>query len=119
MGLSHTIARGVLAGLFTNTGVFQITTKGQAQALAGKAGRPKSTWLASVREEFLLLIALLIAIAALALTRKTDNPESLLWMTMLALQALPYIAALICAAVAAAPQWRARYRLTPKAFQAL
>ncbi len=101
MALSHAIARGVLAGLFTKAGVFQITAKG------GRAA-PSHAWVAAVREEMLLLAALVIAIVAVAVTRKAGHAESLLWMLMLALQALPYLAAMVCAAAAALPERRAR-----------
>lgn len=111
MALSHAIARGVLAGLFTRAGVFQITAKG-GQAAAARA------WAAAVREEMLLLAALLVAIVAVALTRKAGHAESLLWMLMLALQALPYLAALACAAAASwSPRrrWVARQTSAPAA----
>jgi exo-beta-1,3-glucanase (GH17 family)/cellulose synthase/poly-beta-1,6-N-acetylglucosamine synthase-like glycosyltransferase len=101
MALSHAIARGVLAGLFTKAGVFQVTAKG------GQA-TPSRRWVAAAREEVLLLAALLVAIAAVALTRTPGHAESLLWMLMLALQALPYVAALVCASAAALPGRRAR-----------
>ena len=100
MALSHAIARGVLAGLFTKAGVFQITAKG-GRAAASHA------WAAAVREEMLLLVALVVAIAAVAVTRKAGHAESLLWILMLALQALPYLAAMVCAAAAALPERRA------------
>ena len=106
MALSHAIARGVLGGLFTRAGVFQVTSKG-GQRLSVVASRPgwwSIRWLAPVREEILLLAALLVAIAAVAITRKADHAESLLWMLMLALQALPYLAALASAVAAALPQ---------------
>lgn len=99
MALSHAIARGVLSGLLSNAGVFQITAKG------GNTTQP-SAWVNAVREEMLLLTALLVAIAAVAVTRKTDHAESLIWMLMLALQALPYLAALACALAASLPQRR-------------
>jgi exo-beta-1,3-glucanase (GH17 family)/cellulose synthase/poly-beta-1,6-N-acetylglucosamine synthase-like glycosyltransferase len=105
MALSHAIASGVLEGLFTKAGVFQITVKGGQPTPANAAGRIKG-WLAAAREEVLLLTALLIAIAAVAITRKADHAESLLWMLMLALQALPYLAALACAVAASLPQRR-------------
>ena len=106
MALSHAIARGVLAGLFSKTGVFQITAKG---AKAAQTAAQRSTQRSAVREEGLLLAALLVAIAAVALTRKADHAESLLWMLMLALQALPYLAALACAAAAALPEGARRH----------
>lgn len=111
MALSHAIARGVLAGLFTKTGVFQITAKGGREV-------PSRTWAAAVREEMLLLTALFVAIAAIALTRKAGHAESQLWMLMLALQALPYLAAIACAVVAALPQHSARVSNTSGALGA-
>jgi exo-beta-1,3-glucanase (GH17 family)/cellulose synthase/poly-beta-1,6-N-acetylglucosamine synthase-like glycosyltransferase len=106
MALSHAIARGVLAGLFTRAGVFQITAKG-GQAASSRA------WVGAAREEMLLFAALLIAIAAVAITRKADHAESLLWMLMLGLQALPYLAALVCAAAAALPVRPAHAAMSP------
>jgi hypothetical protein len=110
MALSHAIARGVLAGLFYKTGVFQITAKGKAPSHTGSAGtlaaaKPRAfAQLAKVfapaREEVLLLTALLLAIAAMAITRDAGHTESTLWMLMLALQALPYVASLLCAVAA-------------------
>ena len=101
MALSHAIARGVLAGLFTRASVFQITAKG------GQTVQPRA-WAGAVREEMLLLVALSVAIAAVAVTRKADHAESLLWMLMLGLQALPYLAALACATAASMPQRQSR-----------
>jgi exo-beta-1,3-glucanase (GH17 family)/cellulose synthase/poly-beta-1,6-N-acetylglucosamine synthase-like glycosyltransferase len=114
MALSHAIARGVLAGLFYQTGVFQVTAKGMATPVTSSAGAPAvakpsaHTRLAKVfapaREELLLLTALLLAIAAMAITRKAGHAESALWMLMLALQALPYLASLLCAVAASFPE---------------
>lgn len=105
MALSHAIARGVLAGLLYKTGVFQITAKGNAKAayamhqpsLIARAFTP-------AREEILLLSALLLAIIAMGLTRYQGHTESALWMLMLALQALPYLASLLCAIAASFPE---------------
>jgi exo-beta-1,3-glucanase (GH17 family)/cellulose synthase/poly-beta-1,6-N-acetylglucosamine synthase-like glycosyltransferase len=106
MALSHAIARGVLAGLFYSTGVFQVTAKGgqAADSAKRKPAWPISSLLAPAREELLLLVALLLSIAAMALTRKPGHTESLLWMVMLAIQALPYLASLVCAAAGLASQ---------------
>ncbi len=100
MGLSHAIARGVLSGLFTRAGIFHVTAKGDQFASALPAKR-KAYWaLAASREEILLLSALLTAMAAVGFTRPADQTESILWIAMLGLQALPYLAALICSVVA-------------------
>ena len=100
MGLSHAIARGVLAGLFMRAGIFHITAKGDQFAGAMPAKRKATGALAASREEILLLSALLTAMAAVSLTRPADQIDSLLWIAMLGLQALPYLAALICSIVA-------------------
>lgn len=102
MALSHAIARGVMAGLFYQTGVFQVTTKGGAIPTALNATQPNAAlsklrvrWVkvwAPAREELLLLCALLLAIVGTAISRKTGHTESAVWMLMLALQALPYLA---------------------------
>ena len=106
MGLSHAIARGVLAGLFSGTGVFQITAKGgdAVTVAAASAWRTRvSGMLAPAREELLLLLALWTAIAAVGVTRSAGHIESAVWMVMLGLQSLPYLAALLCAIAAALP----------------
>ena len=113
MGLSHAIARGVLAGLFHHSGVFQITAKGTNTNTASNAplafakpalkpmyGQQFSKILKPAREEALLLLALMLAILAIAITRNSNHIESALWMLMLALQALPYSASVICAIAA-------------------
>ena len=103
MALSHAIARGILAGLVRKTAVFQVTTKGGLRRRPRPTGlrHRAGTLLAPAREELLLLIALLVAIAAVGVTRQPDHAESVLWMLMLALQALPYVATLACAVAAA------------------
>ena len=110
MALSHAIARGVWAGLFYKTGVFQITAKGKVPSSSSAVGLPAepkphayaqlAEMLAPAREELLLLTALLLAITAMAITRDSGHTESALWMLMLALQALPYAASLFCAVAA-------------------
>jgi exo-beta-1,3-glucanase (GH17 family)/cellulose synthase/poly-beta-1,6-N-acetylglucosamine synthase-like glycosyltransferase len=101
MALSHAIARGVLAGLFYKTGVFQITAKGKNKAsLAMPTTSAIAKAFAPAREELLLFCALLLAIVAMGLSRSPGHTESALWMLMLALQALPYAASLLCAVAA-------------------
>ena len=64
--------------------------------------------LAPAREELLLLSGLTAAIAAIGFTRSSGHLESALWMLMLGLQALPYLAAIVCACAAALPERRAQ-----------
>ena len=128
MGLSHTIARGVLAGLFHGAGVFQITAKGGSAAAPSPAGGQRvrlvrlarlAAIVAPAREELLLLIALWTAIAATGITRSTGHVESAVWMLMLGLQSLPYFAALLCALAAALPARQGRSSATPRPQTAL
>ena len=101
VGLSHSIARGVFAGLSQRRGVFEVTRKG-----AGARRAPGV--LDAVREESMLLLGLLVCIGGVALTRLPGHFESALWMGVLTLQALPYAASLACAALAHWPARRAR-----------
>ena len=118
--------KGVFAGLWHKTAVFEITEKGateaapaaatvsgvdQAPAVAKPATpvRPASgpPW-AGVREEALLLIGLLSCVGAMAWTRLPNHLESAMWMTILVLQAVPYLAAITCAGLSALPEFRTR-----------
>ncbi len=109
MALSHGIARGVWQGLFSGERAFQVTRKGGGLAV----GKPSllarvRTVLQPVREESLLLLALLLAAGAVAHTASGLNglarSDAWMWMAMLLLQALPYAAAVLCAGLAAWPE---------------
>jgi exo-beta-1,3-glucanase (GH17 family)/cellulose synthase/poly-beta-1,6-N-acetylglucosamine synthase-like glycosyltransferase len=104
MGLSHAIAKGILAGLFTKTGIFHVTAKGEQFVSAQTSQQKSNHWLASSREEFMLLIALAMAMSATAITRTPGHVESLIWIVMLGLQALPYASAVACSAAASVPR---------------
>ncbi|HJU25611.1 MAG TPA: glycosyltransferase family 2 protein, partial [Rhodanobacteraceae bacterium] len=93
MGLSHAIARGIWKGLFKRHGVFVRTAKSRRLA-------KKPSAFGSVREELLMAIALALALAGMALDYGGQYLEGLLWMIILAAQAIPYISALIGALVA-------------------
>ena len=78
-----------------------------ASAAGGRFAR-LARMLAPAREEALLLSGLACAIAAIGYTRSTGHLESALWMLMLGLQSLPYVAALTCAFAATLPERPAR-----------
>jgi len=103
MALSHRAARGVLAGLFGREGRFVVTVRSGAARSAAQAGEG---W-RSVREEAALLAALLLAMTALPLAHavRGDASGAALagWTLVLALQALPYAAALACAVAGRGP----------------
>ena len=120
MALSHGIARGVWQGLFSGERAFQVTRKGGGLAV----GKPSllarvRTVLQPVREESLLLLALLLAAGAVAHTASGLNglarSDAWMWMAMLLLQALPYAAAVLCAGLAAWPEHVAPLLERPRA----
>jgi exo-beta-1,3-glucanase (GH17 family)/cellulose synthase/poly-beta-1,6-N-acetylglucosamine synthase-like glycosyltransferase len=100
MALSHGIAVGVLAGLSGRRAVFEVTTRTGHSAGAGSRLHAA---LADTREEAGMLLALVCCIGAMAMTRLDGHVESALWMTVLAVQALPYLAAVVCAWIARGP----------------
>jgi hypothetical protein len=97
LGLSHSIARGVLMGLTQKKGVFKVTAK-------GKSAGSKLNFFEPIREEFLLLVALIVCSAVMLGLRGFDNLDTQLWVSMLALQSLPYWSALACQIIANLPE---------------
>lgn len=102
MGLSHTIARGVIAGLTGRRAVFDVTLKGPTPVQAGPGQAQPEGVFASVREEAALLLGLLVCVAALALHREPGDTAQAVWMVVLGMQSLPYAAALACATLSRA-----------------
>lgn len=93
LGLSHAIARGVMMGLAKKAGVFVVTAKGKSTS---------SKWhlLSPIREEFLILLAMIFAGYAMLLTRGFANLDAQLWVTLLVLQSMPYASAVACQVIA-------------------
>ena len=99
MAISHGIARGVIAGLFGGNATFEVTRKGAASRA------PIWGAISAVREEALMIALLVVAACLLAVSTPgvSATPIGLssagnrwLWIAILALQALPYAAALAC-----------------------
>ena len=105
MGLSHSVARGVIAGLSGRRAVFHVTRKGPVdRPRETRPGQRPSTF-ASVREEVALLIGLLACIAAIGVQAASSAPAG--WLqVVLGMQALPYAAAIFCAWLSRAEQRR-------------
>ncbi|MGE0800531.1 MAG: glycosyltransferase [Lautropia sp.] len=82
-----------------------------ASPASAASKRPAGPPWAGVREEALLLTGLLLAFAAMWLTRQPNHIESAMWMTILLLQAVPYLAAVVCAGLSALPEFKALPRL--------
>ena len=117
MALSHGIARGVWSGLIRKTAVFEVTDKGKlaavaTESVAGPVARLNTpntpntpsrraagpAW-GGAREEGLLFLGLMTSLVAMAIWRPAGHVESAMWMTILAMQAIPYAAALVCVAL--------------------
>ena len=89
LGLSHAIARGIINGLTHKAGVFVVTNKSKAKL---------SNWqlIDPVKEELTILALLLLSSAAMLYSRGFSNLDAQLWVSMLALQSLPYWSAIAC-----------------------
>jgi hypothetical protein len=97
VGLSHSIARGVFAGLILRRGVFVRTPKGWKD-------KGRFAFFAPIREEFSLLVAMVLCAIAMLVIRGSDDLETLIWVTILGLESIPYWAALGCQIAAYMPE---------------
>ncbi|HQZ02952.1 MAG TPA: glycosyltransferase [Thauera sp.] len=97
VGLAHAIARGVFAGLVKKKGVFVVTPKGWH-------GGGALAFFSPIREEVGMLIALLMGAITLVAQRGADNLETQLWVGILCLQCIPYVAAILCQVAAYMPE---------------
>ncbi|MDR0700857.1 MAG: glycosyltransferase [Azoarcus sp.] len=100
VGLSHAIARGVFTGLVKKKGVFIVTPKGWKTQGAFAFFSP-------IREELGMLVALVLAIMAVVWKRGAGDAETQLWVGILALQCIPYMASLACQIASYLPERRA------------
>jgi len=93
MSLSHAIARGILKGLVSKEHPFTRTAKSRRL-------RSRPNAFSAIREELLLLIALVLGAFGVLSKFGTDHLEAVLWTSILLAQAIPYVSAVICAYVA-------------------
>ena len=108
MALSHRIARGVLLGLRGRRAVFEVTAKAAVRSTVTEAhpapaavpanadARPGPRFVQGIGEEFALLTGLLFCICLLAIGRDAADSGRLGWIAILAIQSLPYVAAVGC-----------------------
>ncbi len=89
LGLSHAIARGIINGLTHKAGVFVVTAKTKAKLTNWQLIDP-------IREELLILSLLVLSALVMLYSRGFSNLDAQLWVSMLALQSLPYWSALAC-----------------------
>ena len=83
-------------GIIKKDGVFKVTAKGKAKINRLQILNP-------IIEEVILLVLLIICGLAMLITRGFTNIDAELWVTMLALQSLPYASAVACQIIAQRP----------------
>jgi exo-beta-1,3-glucanase (GH17 family)/cellulose synthase/poly-beta-1,6-N-acetylglucosamine synthase-like glycosyltransferase len=96
MSLTHTIARAIFTGLFTHTRPFLRTPKVESRA-AWVQG------LAMAREEGMMALALVLAAVTVIRVLGVDDLDTLCWVAILLVQALPNLAAVVMGVLSVLP----------------
>jgi exo-beta-1,3-glucanase (GH17 family)/cellulose synthase/poly-beta-1,6-N-acetylglucosamine synthase-like glycosyltransferase len=104
LSLTHTVARGTWQGLFTSGKPFMRTPKYEKQG-------PLFAGMMVIRHELLLLILLGSAIAAMASIEHFDNLSGRLWISVLSVQSVPYLATFITLLISIAPHYGKKGKL--------
>ncbi len=107
LSLTHTVAKGTWQGLLTSGKPFMRTPKYEKQS-------PFLAGLLIIWQELLLLILLGTAIWFMYSLEHFDNLSGKLWITVLSVQSVPYIAALLTVLISIAPNygWNKSAQLT-------
>ncbi|MDD5754586.1 MAG: glycosyltransferase, partial [Methylococcales bacterium] len=98
LSLTHTVALGTIQGLFTSGKPFMRTPKYESQGALFSGLRV-------IQQELLLLILLGWGIFEISKLEYLDNLNGKLWMAILAVQAVPYLATLITTLISVAPSY--------------
>jgi hypothetical protein len=99
LSTTHAVGKAVISGLFTRGKPFLRTPKCEDQALLSQALR-------KVWQETTLFGLCLLALLSLATAATLDDPAVQLWMVMITVQSLPYLATVVTAAISAASNKR-------------
>lgn len=99
LSLTHTVAKGTIQGLFTSGKPFMRTPKFEQHSAL-------FVGLFTIRQELLLLTLLSIAIGMMASLEHFDNFSGRLWIAILSVQAVPYVAALLTVLISIAPDYK-------------
>jgi hypothetical protein len=92
LSLSHTIAKAILSSFFTKDKPFFRTPKmAESHALLQA--------LQSAREEGMIMLALWVAAYGVARMQGTDTADLMVWVIVLLVQSLPYLAAVVMSLV--------------------
>ncbi|NCC77382.1 MAG: beta-(1-3)-glucosyl transferase, partial [Clostridia bacterium] len=101
LALSHTIARAMLTGFITRKiGFFRTPKKAQANAFFKALG--------DAREELLFAVALVLSIVGVLLRKDGDMLDVQIWASVLAIQAIPYSAAVLISLISGLPKLPAK-----------
>jgi hypothetical protein len=100
MSLTHTIALGVIRGLFTRNQPFLRTPKAEDKPALIQS-------LLMVREELLMLVSLVAAIVAIVNHYEMNDSDVVWWIVVLSILSLPYISALYMSLINVKP-WRTK-----------
>ncbi|OGQ99670.1 MAG: beta-(1-3)-glucosyl transferase [Deltaproteobacteria bacterium RIFOXYD12_FULL_55_16] len=92
LSLSHTISQAILLGFFTKDRPFFRTPKRARSHALLQA-------LQSAREEALIMIALWLAAVCVVVAQGSETADLLVWIMVLLVQSIPYLAAVIMALV--------------------
>ena len=99
LSLTHTVAKGTMQGLFTSGKPFMRTPKFEQHSAL-------FVGLFTIRQELSLLILLSVAIGMMASLEHFDNLSGRLWIAILSVQAVPYVAALLTVLISIAPDYK-------------
>jgi exo-beta-1,3-glucanase (GH17 family)/cellulose synthase/poly-beta-1,6-N-acetylglucosamine synthase-like glycosyltransferase len=98
LSLTHTVARGTLQGLFTSGKPFMRTPKYEKQG-------PLIGGLLIIWQELLLLSLLAAGMIAMHSVEHFDNLSGRLWIAVLGVQSVPYIATFMTILISVAPNY--------------
>jgi hypothetical protein len=98
------VARGTAQGLFTSGKPFMRTPKYEKQG-------PLFSGLRTIQQEILMLILLGTAIWQMSSIEHFDNLTGKLWIAILSVQAVPYIATLLTLLISVAPNYTRKGKL--------
>ncbi|CAA9890505.1 Glycosyl transferase family 2 [Candidatus Methylobacter favarea] len=101
LSLTHTVAKGTIQGLFTTGKPFMRTPKYEKQS-------PLLAGLMIIWQELLLLILLGTGIWLMNSLDHFDNLSGRLWIAILSVQVVPYVATLVTLLISIAPNYRLR-----------
>jgi hypothetical protein len=101
LSLSHTVSKAILLGMVTSGLPFFRTPK-QARAHALLRALSES------REEGLIMLCLWLAAAVIVARQGTENADLLVWVVVLLVQSIPYLAAVLMSLISGLSPTRAR-----------